>query len=86
MGSTEYYYRLTEQALAYDDMNFERLEELDNDEKVTRYKNRYLVPLYSQVISILKQVKANPYKENEKSYDTEVKSINALYNGELFKQ
>lgn len=62
VGSTEYYYRLTEQALAYDEMNFEKLEELDNDEKTTRFKNRYLVPLFSQVVTILKQVKENPYR------------------------
>lgn len=62
VGSTEYYHKLTEQSLAYESFDFERLEDIDSDEAAIKHKNKTLVPLYNNVLKLIKEVKANPYR------------------------
>lgn len=68
LGSTEYYQHLARQSLSYEDMDFEGMEKVMNDEKATTYKNRLLIPLFNQVVTVMREVKSNPYRENEKTY------------------
>lgn len=86
LGSTEYYQHLARQTLAYEDMDFENMEKVMSDEKATTYKNRLLIPLFNQVVTVLREVKANPYRDNERTFKDQVAQINSLYNGELFKR
>lgn len=85
LGSTEYYHHLARQTLAYEEMDFEGMEKVMSDEQATTYKNRLLIPLFNQFVTVLKEVKSNPYRNNENAYKADVEEIKALYNDELFK-
>lgn len=84
-GSTEHYQLLTQQALAYEKLEFENLETLQSDEHTMRFKNRLLIPIYNEVVQLVKKVKSNEFKDNETEYLTKVDRIEKLYNFEDMK-
>lgn len=53
---TNYFIKLQEQAIHYENADFEGLEESMNDSEVTRLKNMKLMPLFSELVSIIKHI------------------------------
>lgn len=85
-GSTEHYQLLTQQALAYERLDFDNLEVLQSDEHTMRFKNRLLIPIYNEIINLVKAVKSNEFKDNEVDYKSKVERIERLYNLEEMKE
>ena len=50
-----------------------------------RFKNRLLIPIYNEVVQLVKKVKSNEFKDNETEYLTKVDRIEKLYNFEDMK-
>jgi hypothetical protein len=66
---TTYYQRLQEQALFYQSGDFEGLEESMNDSEVIRLKNIRLMPLYSEIVSLVKHIHNTPETKLVEEYE-----------------
>jgi hypothetical protein len=56
---TNYYVRLQEQAMFYQKGDFDGLEEAMNDAEITRIKNARLMPMYAEIVGLVKHLTNN---------------------------
>jgi hypothetical protein len=54
---TDYYLKLQEQALMLQDADYEGLEDVTDDIAVIRFKNSRMMPLYSEITSLIKHMR-----------------------------
>ena len=57
IGSTEYYHKLHSEAIAYDELDFDLLHKLSSNEESVKFKNQMLIPIYKEVLELMRQVK-----------------------------
>ena len=50
-------------------MDFDVLEKTHSSEEAIREKNKIMIPLYKEVISMIKNLKKNPFNELKFQYD-----------------
>lgn len=56
---TNYYVKLQEQAIFYQKGDFDGLEEAMNDAEITRIKNARLMPMYAEIVGLVKHLTNN---------------------------
>lgn len=72
IGSTEYYHKLHTQALAYDQLNLDLLHKLSSDEEAIEYKNKLLIPIYKELLVLMKDAKFTEEEKLQKSYENQI--------------
>lgn len=65
IASSEYYYKLFAEALAYEMGDFEEVHRMSSNEEIIKEKNKYLIPLYLQL-----RGKIAAYKRDEIKVET----------------
>lgn len=66
IASSEYYYRLFAEAMAYELGDFHELHMVTSNEEIIRQKNKYLIPLYLTLRNKISEYLRDPLGELEK--------------------
>jgi hypothetical protein len=59
VGSTEYYHKMYAEAIAYENFDLRLIEQLGNTEGAVVEKNKILIPLYKEILVLMKKVHTN---------------------------
>jgi hypothetical protein len=77
IASTEYYYKLFAEALAYEFGNFEELHLLTSNEEILREKNKLLIPLYMQLRTSITAYKRDEAQQEVQRHSFEKERLRA---------
>ncbi|KRX02102.1 hypothetical protein PPERSA_06297 [Pseudocohnilembus persalinus] len=76
---TDYYLKLNEEALLYSVGDFDGLEELQSENKYIKYKNKLLMPIYQEIVSLVKHMKNTKLSKLDKEYQVALSIINKQF-------
>lgn len=81
VASSEYYYRLFAEALAYELGDFHELHLVTSSEEIIRQKNKYLIPLYLTLRNKISNYSRNPEQEvrSKMAYEINLVKNNSHY-------
>ncbi len=77
IASTEYYYKLFAEALAYEFGNFEELHLLTSNEEILKEKNKLLIPLYLQLRTAITNYKRDETQQEVQRHSFEMERLRA---------
>lgn len=78
VASTEYYYKLFAEALAYEVGDFEELHMVTSNEEIIKEKNKRLIPLYLDLRGQIAEYKRDPIKEEHERHASTLERIQSI--------
>eukprot|EP01017_Pseudomicrothorax_dubius_P019811 TRINITY_DN2184_c0_g1_i1.p1 TRINITY_DN2184_c0_g1~~TRINITY_DN2184_c0_g1_i1.p1 ORF type:complete len:542 (-),score=159.92 TRINITY_DN2184_c0_g1_i1:59-1684(-) len=74
---TDYYIRLQEQALLYERGQFDEMDDALNIKNALTYKNEKLIPLYAELVSMIRKYKGDERTKLERELESATRFLNS---------